>query len=299
MHADTHFSTTFLARALFKVSRRDPTKGTCQPTYTYPEFRPKCPTTNSELPGLSGEYAQYTAANIDGGDDSSKPADPGTGTDFNNAGQGFIPPLDSVTGQSITASSGQGANQILTDDDTKAPFANLNVNLSNGPTVVTGESRDRWGFFNSDVSPGSNQYTKQNTNQATTEFNQDQTAQSSNQVIPSNGNTYVADGGQVLSQFSKPDTFPSNLNPVGNQDTNSATTAPTTNGQDTTSLNFNPIPYSAPLGPSSAFGDTLFVDKNPLSTFGNVDTSISSGGNGVFNDEANDNNYNYDSILPT
>lgn len=290
MHADTHFSTILLARALFQVSRRDPTEGTCH-KYTYPAFRPECPTTNSELPGLSGGYGQYTATNIGGGDDSSKPADPGIDTDSNNAGQGFTSILDSVTGQSATASSDQSANQILTEDDTKAPFANLNVNLGYGPTIATGEGRDNWGFVNSDVIPG--------TNQATTEFNQDQTAQSSNQVIPSNGNTYVADGGQVLSQLSKPDTFPSNLNPVDNQDTNSATTAPTTNSQDTNPLNFNLIPNLASLGSSSTFGDTHLADKNLLGTFGNVDKIISSGGNGVSNGEANDNSYNYDSILPT
>lgn len=260
---------------MFKVSNRDRTKGTCQPQYTYPGFRPEpCSRATSELPESGGEYVQYTAANPDGGDDTFQPA-----------GQSDIPSIDSVTGKSFIASSNPGANQVSTQDITQAPFANVDEKLGNWPAVVANDGQGSWGTFNGDKTPGTYQYGQQNTNP-------DKSAQIVNQV------NHLADASQVLSQFPNLGTLASNVNPLGDQGIDSAATSGTTTNQDMTSPNSNLIPNSAPLSPSSTFGGTYLADNNLLGIRNNVDTSTSNGGS-VANKEVDDNNYNYDKVLST
>ena len=261
---------------MFKVSSRYRTKGTCQPQYTYPGFGLEpCPRATSELPESGGEYAQYTATNADGRDNTFQPA-----------GQSDIPTLDSVTGQSFIASSNPDANQLSTPDITQAPFATVDEKLGNWPTVVADDGQGSWGAFNGDKTPGTYQYGQQNTNP-------DKSAQIVNQV------NHLADASQVLSPFPNLGTLASNVNPLGDQGIDSAATSGTTTNQYMTPPNSNLIPNSAPLSPSSTFGGTYLADNNLLGILNNVDTSTSNGGSVANNKEVDNNNYNYGNVLST
>lgn len=167
MDADPLSFASFLAQPLFEVKMR--TRGICHPEYVHQySGSGLCHTSQLDLPEFG------TTALTGGGDDTSP----------NVPGQD-----DSVTGQSLTANSNQVTNQVPTQGNTGA--LNLNANLGNW--LVTDAGQGNWGSFNLD-----DLYTKQNTEKAAPESaNQGQTAQ--NQVIPSNGNIYIADASQDLS----------------------------------------------------------------------------------------------------
>lgn len=103
-----------------------------------------------------------------------------------------------------------------------------------------------------------------------------------------NGNTLFANLDANLDNW---DAFNSDIisgtNQYAKQNTDSPVTVPTT--ADSTA---NFIPNLVSLGPSTAFGDTLFADNN-LPSILNKDDSSSN------NNEADSNNYFHDSFLPT
>lgn len=283
LHADPLSSTSFLARPLFEVPWRYPTKGTCHPGYTYSGSGPElCQTSSLDLQDFDPEHAsQYPTADIGGGDDTSKPNGPSSGTDFSVAGQDDTQVPNPVTEQNLALDSDQGANQAFTLGNTQDLFASLKVNFGNWPTIATDTSPGNKVSLDSDVIPGANPYAEQNSNQAATESDKGQTARIYNQVIASTGNTYLADASQVSNQFPNLGTFNSQLNSVSDQNSNSAPA----------SSNVNLIPNSVALGPSTNSGDTLLADRNLPSILNSVDASDSLGGNGVTDHEAVNNKY--------